>query len=107
MPVLEEANKQNKPVFVEFYASWCAPCKVLDKEVFNAPEVAKFINENYVSVKITTESEDGKAVAQLYNVESLPTMLFLDKKGNELKRMVGTTTTSRFIAAGKAALSGQ
>jgi thiol:disulfide interchange protein len=105
MPVLEEATKQNKPVFVEFFAPWCGPCKTLEKEVFNAPEVARYVNENFVSVKINTDTDDGKAVAQLYNASSLPTMLFLDKKGNELKRLVGTTTPSLFIAAGNSALS--
>ena len=107
MPVLEEAQKANKPVFVDFYASWCGPCKVLERDVFNTSEVSTFVNEHFVSVRISTETEDGKAVAQIYGVDKLPTMLFLDKKGVELDRIVGTTTPGRFIRSGAAALDKQ
>jgi thiol-disulfide isomerase/thioredoxin len=104
MPILEMANAANKPVFVEFFASWCGPCKTLDKEVLSTKEVYSFVNENFVSVKINADSPDGKAVSQLYDVAALPTMLFLDKKGNELGRLVGMTTSGRFIRAGADAL---
>ena len=104
MPVLETAVQQNKPVFVEFYASWCAPCKTLEAEVFNTPEVSSFVNDNFIALKVNMDSEDGKGIAQIYDVEKLPTMLFLDKKGNELNRIIGTTTPGRFIRAGAEAI---
>jgi thioredoxin 1 len=104
MPILEEANRVNKPVFVDFYASWCGPCKVLDREVFSTSEVSTFVNDHFISVRINFETNDGKAVAQLYAVENLPTMLFLDKNGVELKRIIGTTTPGRFIRSGAEAL---
>ncbi len=107
MPVLEEANKRNMPVFVEFWASWCGPCKTLEREVFNSAEVADFVNKNFLSVKFNIDTQDGKGVAQLYNADRLPTMLFLDKKGVELGRIVGTTTPGRFIQSGADALGKQ
>ena len=43
--VLDEAALQNKVVFVDIYADWCLPCKVMDKEVFEDKATADFLNE--------------------------------------------------------------
>ena len=53
---LVEANKQNKPLFVDFYAVWCVPCKHMAKEVFTQEEVGAYFNAHFIS-------PDGKALA--------------------------------------------
>ena len=50
--LLTEAKKQNKPIFVDVYTTWCRPCKVLDKDVFPSEKVGEFYNKNFINYKI-------------------------------------------------------
>ncbi len=83
------AAQQNKGVFVEIYASWCGPCKVLEKNVFTDGDVGEFFNKSFVSVKIDIDSPEGKNFQSRYNVSGLPDLLFFDAQGNVLYRQNG------------------
>ena len=58
---IEEAEKlskeQGKKVMIDVYTDWCGWCKKMDKETFNHPVIAKYINENYYPVKLDAESK--------------------------------------------------
>jgi thiol-disulfide isomerase/thioredoxin len=96
IPVLEEAKRVNKPVFVEFYAKWCAPCKVMDEEIFTQPTVYNSLNRNFLNVKLNFDLESAKTVASIYEVTSLPTILMLDAEGVVLQRHTGMMTVADF-----------
>ncbi|MDX2135596.1 MAG: thioredoxin family protein [Saprospiraceae bacterium] len=104
LPVLEEAQRVNKPVFLDFDADWCAPCKVMDEEVLALPEVYNFLNGNFLCLRVQYDSPTGKNIATLYEVKGLPTILFLDPKGNELARETGMSTPTRLRKLGEKAL---
>ena len=75
--------KSKETVLVDFYATWCPPCKMLAPVL---EKVAKKIDENYLIVKLNVdECED---VARKYGIMSVPTMVFLSE-GEERKRMIG------------------
>ena len=46
---LEIAEEKGKPLFVEFEADWCLPCKIMSEEVFTHQETADLFNENFVN----------------------------------------------------------
>jgi len=89
MPLLDRAKNENKLVFVDVYADWCMPCKMMDRDVFTDPALGRFMNENFISVKIDAEKGNGSNIASIFEVYAYPTLLFLDENGRVLERKVG------------------
>ncbi len=95
--VLDKAKKDKKLVFVDMYADWCAPCKVMDEELYMNKEFSEIINQNYISYKVDVEKENGSNLGTIFNVKVLPTILFLDSDGNVLERSDGALSHSQFL----------
>ena len=87
--IIDLAIVQQKLVYVDFYTDWCTPCKMMVKDVYSDVEIGKLMNDNFVCYKINAERNNGPNLAFLYEVESYPTLLFLDLKGNVIKRKNG------------------
>lgn len=80
------AKAEKKPIFLDFYADWCAPCKVLEESVFRDEDVAEYMNKNVINVRIDIEKGRGKSLKEQMYVRVLPTLLFLDSNGDEIAR---------------------
>ena len=79
----EEVEEAEVPVLVDFWASWCRPCKMME------PVVEQISNDMGESIKVCKINIDEQPeLAQKYNVMSIPTFV-LFKEGQEQKRMVG------------------
>lgn len=87
--VLLKAEKEDKIVFIDMYADWCLPCKVMDEEVFNDKATADFMNGNFINYKVNGEKGEGPDLAVLFQVKGYPTHLFVDAKGRVLERNLG------------------
>jgi thioredoxin 1 len=72
-----------EPVFVDFYAPWCGPCKKMDPVI---EELSKQFNGKVKFVKIDVD-DNGKLAEQL-NIESIPTFITY-KKGKPVDRTAG------------------
>ena len=86
---LDQAEAQGKLVFIDFYTSWCLPCKLMDEDVFTDPAFGAFMNERFVSIKIDAEAGNGPNLAALYGVQAYPTLLFVDADGRVKARKEG------------------
>ncbi|NNF35889.1 MAG: DUF255 domain-containing protein [Saprospiraceae bacterium] len=87
--VLLKAEKEDKIIFIDMYADWCLPCKVMDEEVFNDKATADFMNTNFINYKVNGEKGEGPDLAVLYQVKGYPTHLFIDARGRVLERNLG------------------
>lgn len=102
---LENAKKENKPVFIMLYADWCPHCNQMKKEVFSDSKVMDFLNKNYVCVWKNIEKEEGIALKNKFNTKSLPAFLFLDANETLLYVLKGGMKSPEFLAEANSALN--
>lgn len=102
--VLEMAETQDKLVFIDFYATWCAPCKMMDKDVFTDKNIAQFFNKNFISYKVDGEKGNGQNLAALYDVKAYPTLVWVNKKGRVMARTEGGTYHTELMELAESAL---
>ncbi len=104
-PLLDRAKTENKLIFLDFYTTWCLPCRVMDEEVFSLASTGDQIDKNFISYKVDAEKGNGPTLATVFNVYAYPTLLFLDADGNVLERRDGSLSNSKFLNLAKSALA--
>jgi len=103
--VLDIAKAKDKLVFVDFYTDWCLPCQLMDEDVFTDPDMADFLNDNFINYKINAEEGGGPDLSVIFEVKAYPTLLFLDHKGRVILRKQGAAYHTELKAMGMQALS--
>lgn len=86
--LLSESAEKNKPVIIDFYADWCAPCRELDQVTFHQADIVKLSQNDFIMIKVDLTKQADQNYDHLlkkYNVKGVPTIVFLDKLGQERK----------------------
>ena len=99
--ILAKAKAEKKLVFMDAYASWCGPCKLMEKNVFTDKNVADFYNKNFVNARIDMEKGEGRDLAIKYGVRSYPTFLFLNGEGDVVGKELGYIQSKEFLELGQ------
>ncbi|MBI4470865.1 MAG: thioredoxin [Acidobacteria bacterium] len=88
-----EVLSSNTPVLVDFWAVWCAPCKML------APTVEAVATDKSGSLKVAKLNvDDNPSTAARYSIKGIPTLI-LYKEGQEKERIVGVTSKENILSA--------
>ena len=102
---LAKSAEENKPIFMDAYASWCGPCKMLKSRVFTNEQVGAFYNENFINVKVDMEKGYGRKLAQQYRVSAYPSLFFINGDGSVIKKAVGYHNPEQFLGLGRSVLA--
>jgi thioredoxin-related protein len=107
--ICKKAKTENKFIFVDYYATWCGPCKRMEKEVFSETLVGSAINNTFISVRVQTDTSkiDSESIRSWYEqahqmqldfkLEAFPTFLFFSPQGTLLRREIGYHGTDEFL----------
>jgi len=102
--ILLKAQQENKPIFVNFYTSWGAPCQYMKTKVFTDSKVAEYYNQNFISFRINAEQDELELVHQI-GVEVFPTLYFFAPNGEIIGHQTGATEPNDLLRFGKAMLA--
>lgn len=101
----KQAAKSGKIVLVDFYTTWCGPCKMLDKTTWTDPKVIELLEKKTIALRIDAEKET--ALSEHYKIEAYPSVLLIKPDGTEIDRIVGYEPPEQFIADFNASLNGK
>jgi thioredoxin-related protein len=110
------AKAENKYIFVDCYATWCKPCKLMDSLIYPDSEVGIVMDSAFISVKIQMDSSkrdneevkrsysDAHDIMFQYSIREFPTFLFFNPSGELVHRGIGYKDRQSFISIAKDAL---
>lgn len=92
-----KAKAQSKPIFIDFFTTWCGPCKELEQKVYSKPEVIQKMNANFINFKIDAEKGEGPNLARKFDVSAYPFLVWADKNQNVLLTDAGYMPVNEFL----------
>lgn len=85
----EEVLESTTPVLVDFWASWCMPCRILE------PVIEKLAEENQGKLKVCRlNTDENQYTAAQYGIQGIPTLIVF-KEGQEVDRTVGVMSKQK------------
>ncbi len=103
--LLAQAKSEDKLIFIDAYATWCGPCKMMDAKVFTQARVGEVYNERFINAKIDMEKGEGPRLARQYGVMAYPTYLYVDGEGEIVHKAMGYIPADQLLAAAEEASS--
>lgn len=102
---LKKARENDKIVIIDFYTTWCGPCKMLDRRTWPDEDVRKWLDKHAVCMKV--DAEVSKEFARRFKVRAYPTIVFIKADGSVLDSIVGFRTPRDFLEEAEGALTGK
>jgi thiol-disulfide isomerase/thioredoxin/YHS domain-containing protein len=93
---LEEAQRRDCVVLVHFFATWCPPCKRMEREVLNSPELVRLLDSGAVAVKI--DGEKQPALKDRFSIEAFPSDVIISPQGRVLSSSQGYQSRDAYLS---------
>jgi len=91
---LEQNKSDGKFLVVKSTASWCAPCKLMDRTTWRDEQVVAWFTANGIAIHFDVDEQ--KALAKQLDIQAMPTMIAF-RKGEEFDRVVGYKDPTEFL----------
>lgn len=102
---LDSSARTGKLIFLDAYASWCGPCKIMSKKVFTNTEVGNYFNAHFINYKMDMEKhEEGARLTRQFMLEAYPSLYFINANEEIIKQAIGYHGSEDFIKLGEKAL---
>src|SRR5262245_22389830 len=86
---------ETRPIYADFWAVWCAPCKAMEQTTYRDAKVVAAM-ERFVPLKVDQDVQP--VFCERHQIEALPTAMFLDGEGRELARFSGLLKPDEIVA---------
>lgn len=104
---LQLAQKQKKPILVDFYTDWCGWCKKMDEATYKNTDVVKLLSQKFIVIKLNPEQNaqytfnnqpvNGSQLAKMFGVRGYPTTGFLSESGKLITAVPGFIPPENFL----------
>ncbi|MBX2817102.1 MAG: DUF255 domain-containing protein [Saprospiraceae bacterium] len=102
---IQQAQQEDKLIFVHGNATWCVPCRLMEEEVFIYPEVYSFFNEHFVNLSLDLEKGIGPILAARYQANVLPYFMFLTSDETLVHAFHGFQSIDNLLARAKESMT--
>jgi thioredoxin-related protein len=92
---MDLGKKENKKIFLHFWAQWCDSCKIMAKETFADSAVIAYLNKNFISIRVNSDKE--RTIVSTYNVRGLPDNWFIAEKNEIIGNQPGNIPPDKFL----------
>jgi thioredoxin-related protein len=106
--IKQKAKFEKKYIFIDCNASWCKPCKEMERNIFRLDTIGSIMNEKFISVKVQMDTSvndneeiknryaEASKIKQKYKIIALPTFLFFSPEGDLIHRASGARDVKSF-----------
>lgn len=95
--VRQLALQEQKLVFIDLYATWCPPCRAMERQVFSREDVAEFMERYFVAAKYDIDKPTGRTLMNRYGRGAIPLYLVFATDGTLWGTIEGAAPAETFI----------